>query len=295
MLSRHQIRIKLFHCLFAQNVNDNIDKEWKNCFDSYSKLYQFVLKILIYFKKRAEKEIQLGLQKKQPKQSDLNPNKSFINNIILSKLEKELINENFNDEHIILICKNIFSIVKEKKYYINYMNIKKNEIDNDIKILIDILKKDILTNTDIIDVFEEKSIYWNDDISSAFNSFVYKTSQLKKLNQKTSLIKLDTFKNKSDKEFAKTLYSKTIKNKDKVNTIILKIAANWDIDRISKSDLALLQLAITEITDFEDIPNKVTINEYIKISKEYCSKKSFEFINGILDSYIKSNYNISNK
>ena len=153
------------------------------------------------------------------------------------------------------------------------MNIKKNEIDNDIKILINILKKDILTNTDIIDVFEEKSIYWNDDISSAFNSFVYKTSQLKKLNQKTSLIKLDTFKNKSDKEFAKTLYSKTIKNKDKVNTIILKIAANWDIDRISKSDLALLQLAITEITDFEDIPNKVTINEYIKISKEYCSKK----------------------
>ena len=51
MLSRHQIRIKLFHCLFAQNVNDNIDKEWKNCFDSYSKLYQFVLKILIYLKK----------------------------------------------------------------------------------------------------------------------------------------------------------------------------------------------------------------------------------------------------
>ena len=69
MLSRHQIRIKLFHCLFAQNVNDNLDKEWKNCFDSYSKLYQFVLKILIYLKKRAEKEIQLGLQKKQPKQS----------------------------------------------------------------------------------------------------------------------------------------------------------------------------------------------------------------------------------
>ena len=153
------------------------------------------------------------------------------------------------------------------------MSIKKNEIDNDIKILINILKKDILTNTDVIDVFEEKSIYWNDDISSAFNSFVYKTSQLKKLNQKTSLIKLDTFKNKSDEEFAKTLYSKTIKNKDKVNTIILKIAANWDIDRISKSDLALLQLAITEISDFEDIPNKVTINEYIKISKEYCSKK----------------------
>ena len=68
------------------------------------------------------------------------------------------------------------------------MNIKKNEIDNDKKILINIFKMDILTNTDIIDVFEEKSIYWNDDISSVFNSFVYKTSQLKK-NKKTSLIK----------------------------------------------------------------------------------------------------------
>ena len=66
MLSRHQIRIKLFHCLFAQNVNDNLDKEWKNCFDSYSKLYQFVLKILIYLKKELKKKFNLDYKKNNP-------------------------------------------------------------------------------------------------------------------------------------------------------------------------------------------------------------------------------------
>ena len=59
MLSRHQIRIKLFHCLFAQNINNNLDKEWKNCFDSYSKLYHFYLKILIYIKKELKKKFNL--------------------------------------------------------------------------------------------------------------------------------------------------------------------------------------------------------------------------------------------
>ena len=59
------------------------------------------------------------------------------------------------------------------------------------------------------------------------------------------------------------------------------------MERISNSDLGLLQLAITEIIEFDEIPEKVTINEYIKISKEYCSPKSYEFINGILDAFIK--------
>ena len=287
MLSRYQIRIKVFHCLFAQNINDNIEKEWKNCFDSYTELYKFYLKILIYLKKRALKEIELGLEKKQPTQSDLSPNKTFINNLILTKIENELINEKFNEEHVSLISKNIFSKLKKKKYYIKYLENRENEIELDKKLLIKILKEDVLLNNNIIDLFEEKSIYWNDDISSAYNLFVSKILETKSSIENLRFTKVNTFKNTDDKNFAKKLYTKTIKNKQKTNATIIKLAENWDIERISNSDLAILQLAITEISEFKDIPNKVTINEYIKMSKEYCSKKSYEFINGILDSHIK--------
>ena len=69
--------------------------------------------------------------------------------------------------------------------------------------------------------------------------------------------------------------------------MINKYAANWDIDRLAKVDLVIINLAITELKEFRDIPVKVTLNEYIEISKEYSTLKSNVFINGILDSVYK--------
>ena len=71
------------------------------------------------------------------------------------------------------------------------------------------------------------------------------------------------------------------------NQVITKLAKNWDKDRIALSDLIIMKMAITEMKFFAKIPNKVTLDEYIDISKEYSSPKSKEFINGILDKYVK--------
>tara|TARA_B100001250_G_scaffold279027_1_gene241411 strand:- start:267 stop:1151 length:885 start_codon:yes stop_codon:yes gene_type:complete len=292
MLSRYQIRIKVFHCLYATSISDNLEQEWKTCFDSYLDLYNFYLKILVFVKKRAELEIDLGLNKKKPNYLDLNPNKKFANNLILDKIEKELYNESFHEEHLKLLSKNILSNIKEKEYFKKYMELEKNKIEDDQKIITKILKKDILSNDKIIELLEEKSIYWNDDITSAYNLFIHKSSKKNIIEKDYKFTKTSIFKNKIDEQFAKVLFFKTVELKEKINEQIFNLAENWDLERISNSDLALLQLAITEIIEFEDIPKKVTINEYIKISKEYCSPKSYEFINGILDSFIKKNVNL---
>lgn len=292
MLSRYQIRIKVFHCLYATSISDNLEQEWKTCFNSYLDLYNFYLKILVFVKKRAELEIDLGLNKKQPNYLDLNPNKKFANNLILDNIEKELYNESFHEEHLKLLSKNILSNIKEKEYFKKYMELENNKIEDDQKIIIKILKKDILSNDKIIELLEEKSIYWNDDITSAYNLFIHKASKKNITDKDYKFTKTSIFKNKIDENFAKGLFYKTVELKEKINKTIFNLADNWDLERISNSDLALLQLAITEIIEFEDIPKKVTINEYIKISKEYCSPKSYEFINGILDSFIKKNVNL---
>ena len=62
---------------------------------------------------------------------------------------------------------------------------------------------------------------------------------------------------------------------------------NWDEERIAISDLILMQMAISELKYIPNIPHNVTLDEYIEISKEYSSPKSKEFINGILDVFIK--------
>ena len=68
---------------------------------------------------------------------------------------------------------------------------------------------------------------------------------------------------------------------------IYELVKNWDKERIALSDLIIMRMAITEITYIKDIPHKVTLDEYIEISKEYSTPKSNEFINGVLDVFIK--------
>jgi N utilization substance protein B len=65
------------------------------------------------------------------------------------------------------------------------------------------------------------------------------------------------------------------------------LAQNWELDRIARMDILLLKMGITELQNFSSIPTKVTLNEYIEISKFYSTPKSNVFINGILDKSIE--------
>jgi len=58
---------------------------------------------------------------------------------------------------------------------------------------------------------------------------------------------------------------------------------NWEVDRLANTDQIILKMAISEMMNFRNIPVKVTINEYIELSKNYSTPKSKQFVNGILD------------
>lgn len=289
MLSRHQIRIKIFHCIYSSYTKHDIkENELHESFEEYKKLYFQILEILIYIKKRAEFEINHGLKKNIATKADLNPNTKFINNSILEKIDNE-IQIDYSEDEKKLIAKKIYSELKNKDYYLSYMSKKTNNIINDKKIIIKIINEEMFNRSDLFDYLENNSIYWNDDFFSVqllLNKMINEFSEKSKTSY---FLKIKTFKNAEDKNFAKKLFSKTIKLKEKNNTIIHELAKNWDIERISTLDSILLQLAITEMTQFELIPYKVSINEYIEIAKTYSTKKSHEFINGILDAFLKKN------
>ena len=289
MLSRHQIRIKIFHCIYSSYTKHDIkENELYESFEEYKKLYFQILEILIYIKKRAEFEINHGLKKNIATKADLNPNTKFINNSILEKIDNE-IQIDYSEDEKKLIAKKIYSELKNKDYYLSYMSKKTNNIINDKKIIIKIINEEMFNRSDLFDYLENNSIYWNDDFFSVqllLNKMINEFSEKSKTSY---FLKIKTFKNAEDKNFAKKLFSKTIKLKEKNNTIIHELAKNWDIERISTLDSILLQLAITEMTQFESIPYKVSINEYIEIAKTYSTKKSHEFINGILDAFLKKN------
>jgi N utilization substance protein B len=100
---------------------------------------------------------------------------------------------------------------------------------------------------------------------------------------------LSLYKDKDDElDFVRDLLRKTI-SMDKENELLIdELTKNWDFDRIAKMDVVLMKMAITEFQIFNNIPTKVTLNEYIEISKFYSTPKSHTFINGILDKAIDS-------
>ncbi len=92
--------------------------------------------------------------------------------------------------------------------------------------------------------------------------------------------------NQADLEFAKQLVNKVVANKKTLEIEIHSKVANWEMDRIALIDKILLQIGITELRYFPDIPPKVSINEVIEIAKDYSTSNSGKFINGILDAIL---------
>ena len=143
----------------------------------------------------------------------------------------------------------------------------------------------IASNSKVHHHLEVLHINWADDVAVA-NYFVLK--KIKSFKQESILQEKFTplFKNKDDEDFSTKLFLKTILNQDDYNSLIVEKVKNWEADRIALIDLILMKMAITEFLFFNQIPVKVSLNEYIDISKEYSTPKSKVFINGILDKLL---------
>ncbi|MBA4323043.1 MAG: transcription antitermination factor NusB, partial [Odoribacter sp.] len=88
-------------------------------------------------------------------------------------------------------------------------------------------------------------------------------------------------------QYVMTLFRKTVLRSRECSELINRNTTNWEVERIALMDILVMQLAITEIIEFPEIPVKVTLNEYIEIAKYYCTSKSSTFVNGILDKVVR--------
>ena len=146
---------------------------------------------------------------------------------------------------------------------------------------------EIIWNSEILYEFiQDQNITWTDDIP-IINSYII--SLIKDIDiKKERLFKVPDIKDfEQEIIFGEKLIQQVFNNKDKLKSFLDGRIPNWDTERIAQIDLAILISAMAELIYFPLIPVKVTINEYIEISKEYSSPKSSIFINGVLDKIIK--------
>jgi N utilization substance protein B len=174
-----------------------------------------------------------------------------------------------------------------KKRFIENDISKKNIIDNEHLDSFIYFFSEIIWSSEILyDFIQDQNITWTDDIP-IINSYIISIVKDLDVNKKNSF-KIPNIKDYEEEiSFGEKLIKQVFDNKNKLKSFLDGRIPNWDTKRIAQIDLAILISAIAELIYFPLIPVKVTINEYIEISKEYSSPKSSVFINGVLDKIIK--------
>lgn len=298
MLNRRHLRIKVLQALYAyfQSDEENYRRTENELFDAIDRIYDLYIYLLLSIpevKVFAERRIDENKKKIRPTEEDLHPNMKFVNNSIIQKIESdkklreisELNKVNWVGDEKQEIFRKMFLHIRESETYFEHMNNENTGFEADKQFLIDLFKIEIANFPLLYNYFEELSIHWLDDIDLACTMVL---KSIKTMDAETDqLLVMDLYKDEEDeREFTRELLRKTI-SMDKENELLIdELTKNWELDRIAKMDVILMKMAITEFQIFKTIPTKVTLNEYIEISKFYSTPKSNGFINGVLDKAI---------
>lgn len=304
MLSRRHLRVKVLQALYAffQSDGDDLAAGEKQLLKSTDKLYElyiyqlsFLIKLVDYTRNRMEE----AKKKFYPTEEDLDPNTRLIENRFIQQIEE---NKDFlrwrnklkinwaNEGHLF---QKLLLELKNGQDFIEFTN-KEQSGYNDDKELIALIVMNYLPEYELLrNYYEDQSIFWSDEDYDISLIMLIKTiKSFKELwvpeHNLPSLFKDDDEGDDldEDRQYMLKLFRYSILRSQENEKLIEEQAENWELDRIAIMDIIIMKMALTELMIFPSIPFKVTINEYIEISKSYSSIKSKLFINGILDKLV---------
>lgn len=256
--------------------------------DKMYEMYIYLFLLIVEMQEAAIERIEAGRNKKLPSEEDLHPNTKFVTNrplrvlanskALRSAAEATGVTWTENKD----VVKKIFKELIETEDYKEYMSSEERGFAHDREFLLRFFKRHMINVELLHDTFEEKSIFWNDDLDLV-SSMVIKT--IKTIEEGEDEVDLLPLWKESDdeREFTEQLFRKTLANGEESEELIKEAAKNWELERIALMDTIMMKMALAESQAFESIPLKVTLNEYIELSKYYSTPKSNGFINGVLD------------
>ncbi|NVO02460.1 MAG: transcription antitermination factor NusB [Bacteroidetes bacterium] len=301
LLNRRQLRIKVMQALYAffQSEDENIIVGEKELIKSIEKYYELLLHQLLFFVEVAEFASKVQYDAKQkylPSEEELKTNCRFRDNKIISmiadnidfnrKVEQKKISWYEGSE----IVHKSFTSFKNSEAYLKYMNLPEVSFQDDKDIILYFFETLVLDSELLLNFYEERSIYWVDDldlVNYTLHKFIKSFKEETLITDTFSIFQFDETDEKEDHDYIINLFRKTIYNQGEYEKLISDKTKNWEVERIAMMDVLLMKMAICEVVEFSNIPVKVSLNEYIEISKNYSTPKSKIFINGILDKIVE--------
>ena len=256
---------------FENNLNKdthNIEKKMLIEIDKLHQQYIGLLQLVVEFSNKNE-ENAFGSNKVVQFLKD--------NDLLQGEIAKKDIS--WKNQHALIKKVNKDFLLKNEGF-ITYLDSEDHTIEED-KAVVNLIIKDIFFgNDDMVEYFEREDLYWIEN-KNVLKSMVKKTikdvetGQLLKISQNWD----------EDRDFFKKLFNSTIDNNVELEELIVQHSKNWKKDRLALTDVIILKMGVTEMLNFPSVPVKVSINEYIEVSKSYSTPKSKQFINGLLDKF----------
>ena len=294
MLSRRSVRIKVMQLLYMLNRDEQIAftdlvKDYNDGIWKTYELYIFQLHLLLKVAQYAEKDAANRSVKLLPGDDDraftprLYTNEctqSLANHVVfLNIAAKYKVNEGLDEDHI----RTLYQAFADTDEYRNYLQLPEPALEDHKKILVELYR--FLVNHDLfVEMSEDRYNNWQDD-ESLVTGAMKKT--LKVMPVQGEFYKEHEPADETVREFGEQLLRKTCQEDLALFNEIEPTLKNWDAERVAILDMIMLKMALCELLHFPTIPTKVTLNEYVEISKTYSTDKSKDFINGILDRLIK--------
>ena len=303
MLNRRILRIKAFKVLYSSVLAGNMslsqaESQLEISCEATRDLYIYMLGIISPLTKIAKDRIEAAKAKFNPTEEEKNPNMKFAENALAvlidsdQDFQKVFKKKKFDWSQYDLLLKKVMTSVASKEYFAEYMASPERSLAEDCKLFTRIYEEEFEDCVELEKLLEDKSLYWNDDLAYSL-TWCCKTLKNLAKGESWSLIPLyqsEMLKGdgvESDKFFVRKLLQASFAGYEKYSAMVAESVTGWEKERLFSTDVVLIVMGLVEAVTFPTIPIKVTMNEYVEISKFYGTPKSRSFVNGILDKLIQ--------
>lgn len=304
MLNRRILRIKAFKVLYSSILSGNVtlsqaESQLEVSCEATRDLYVYMLGIVSPLTKIAQERIESLKSKFNPTEEERNPNMKFAENALARLLDndeefqKVFKKKKFDWSQYDLLLKKIMTSVASKDYYAEYMASPERSLAEDCRLFTRIFEEEFVDSEELETLLEEKSLYWNDDLAYSL-TWCCKTFRSFAAGESWSLLPLyqsEMLKGEgveSDKFFVRKLLQASFAGYEKYSAMVAESVTGWEKERLFSTDVVLIVMGLAEAVTFPTIPLKVSINEYVEISKFYGTPKSRSFVNGLLDRLVQN-------
>ena len=299
MINRVLIRTKVVQILYSYMLTRpecTLNKALKDldaCLGKTYELYHYLMRLPVELTHIQEMRLDEARNKYLPSEEDLHPNTKFVDNRLVAALADNEMLQQFAEDHTVtwnddpIFERLMLDKVLKSDLYADYMAGGEDSMEGDSLLWQQLMKQVILTDENMADAIEQRSLFWTEDDMNLIGQFVCKT--FRRLADSEEGAILPMFKDEEDSAFGKELFQATVTQMPENNELIDELvqSSRWDKDRIVLMDRIIMCTALAELRTFENIPAAVTLNEYIELAKNFSTAGSGQFVNGILNNAVK--------